>query len=51
MAACMRRAVFLRHAYEGAGGTDIAHVSAGERGVAVTPYGAAAGGRYAARRP
>jgi len=35
------------HAYEGAGGVDAAHVSAGERGAAVTPYGAAAGGRYA----
>jgi len=35
------------HAYEGAGGTDVAHVSAEERGAAVTPYGAAAGGRYA----
>jgi hypothetical protein len=35
------------HAYQGAGGTDVAHVSAGERGAAVTPYGAAAGGRYA----
>jgi hypothetical protein len=33
--------------YQGAGGTDVAHVSAGERGAAVTPYGAAAGGRHA----
>ena len=38
---------YSARAYQGAGGTDVAHVSAGERGAAVTPYGAAAGGRYA----
>ncbi len=35
------------HVYQRAGGTDVAHVSAGERGAAVGPNGAAAGGRYA----
>ena len=30
-----------------AGGASVAHVSAGEHGAAVGPYGAAAGGRYA----
>ncbi len=35
------------HVYQGAGGTTVAHASAGVRGAAVGPEGAAAGGRYA----
>ena len=34
------------HTYQRAGGADVAHVSAGERGVAAGPNGAVAGGRY-----